>query len=110
MVESSSPDWGLCDHFLLALDHDDDVEEDYGDEWDESDEDDEDDEDDESPWEHMARVAADIEAGRAEVPPRWKLDRPSPGVLVWTTPSGRRYASTLTGEWLPVPKSGPGPG
>jgi hypothetical protein len=41
MVESNSSDWGLCDHFLLALDHDDDVEEDYGDEWDESEEDDE---------------------------------------------------------------------
>ena len=33
----------------------------------------------ESALEHLARVAADIEAGRAEVPPRWKLDRPSPG-------------------------------
>jgi hypothetical protein len=52
----------------------------------------------------MARVAAEIEAGRAEVPRGWKLDRPGPGILVWTTPSGRRYACTLTGEWLPVPK------
>ena len=81
------------------------MEEDYGDEWDESDEDDE---DDESPWEHMARVAADIEAGRAEVPPRWKLDRPSPGVLVWTTPSGRRYGSTLAGDGSRSPEQVPG--
>ena len=51
----------------------------------------------------MARVAAGIEAGLAEVPRGWKLDRPAPGILVWTTPSGRRYASTLTGEPLPVP-------
>jgi hypothetical protein len=53
--------------------------------------------------ERMTHLAAEIEAGRAEVPPRWKLDRPSPGVLVWTTPSGRRYAFTLTGEPLPLP-------
>ena len=107
MIESNSPDWGLCDHFLLALDHDDDddddddVEADYGDEWDESEEDDE--------WHGapMARLAAEIEAGRAEVPRGWKLDRPGPGILVWTTPSGRRYATTLTGEWLPVPTIGP---
>ena len=52
----------------------------------------------------MARVAAEIEAGRAEVPRGWKLDRPGSGILVWTAPSGRRYAGTLTGEWLPVPK------
>jgi hypothetical protein len=26
----------------------------------------------------MARIAADIECGRAEVPRGWKLDRPSP--------------------------------
>jgi len=59
--------------------------------------------DGESGFEHMARVAADIERGRAEVPRGWKLDRPSPEVLVWTTPSGRRYASTLTGDPLPLP-------
>jgi hypothetical protein len=59
-------------------------------------------EDGESALEHLARVAADIEAGCAEVPQGWKLDRPSPEVLVWTTPAGRRYASTLTGDPLPL--------
>jgi hypothetical protein len=92
MIESNDQEWGLCDHYPLALEiDDDDAEADYGDE------------DDESPWEHLARVAADIEAGLAEVPRGWKLDRPAPGILVWTTPWGRRYASTLTGEPLPVP-------
>ena len=51
----------------------------------------------------MARVAADIEAGRAEVPRGWKLDRQAPASWCGPPPSGRRYASTLTGEWLPVP-------
>jgi hypothetical protein len=106
VVESNDRDWGLCDHYPLALEiDDDDAEADYGDAWDEFDE--LDDDDDEWPMAHMARVAADIEAGRAEVPRGWKLDRPAPGILVWTTPSGRRYASTLTGEWLLVPTVGP---
>ena len=103
MIESNDQEWGLCDHFLVAPEFDDDAEDDYGDAWDEFDE--RDDEDDEWPLAHMARVAAEIEAGRAEVPRGWKLDRPGPGILVWTTPSGRRYACTLTGEWLPVPKT-----
>ena len=59
--------------------------------------------DGESAFVSMARLAADIERGRAEVPRGWKLDRPSPEVLVWTTPSGRSYASTLTGDPLPLP-------
>jgi hypothetical protein len=42
--------------------------------------------DGESAFEQMAHIAADIERGRAEAPRGWKLDRPSPEVLVWTTP------------------------
>lgn len=88
------------DHNLVPADYRDD-EEDYDDEWDDYDDDDE-------PLDaSMARLAAEIEPGRAEVPRGWKLARPAPGVLVWTTPSGRRYASTLTGEYLPVPEPGP---
>jgi hypothetical protein len=59
--------------------------------------------DDETPMGDLARMADDVEAGRVELPPRWKLDRPSPGVQVWTTPSGRRYACDPTGEPLPLP-------
>jgi len=96
VIEYNDQNWGLCDHYPLALDiDDDDAEADYGDE----------DDEDESPWEHMAYLAAGIEAGIAEVPRGWKLDRPAPGILVWTTPWGRRYASTLTGQPLPVPES-----
>jgi hypothetical protein len=67
--------------------------------------DDEEEEDSESVLEILARLAVDVEAGRAELRPGWKLDRPRPGVLVWTLPSGGRLASTVTGEPLPVPKS-----
>jgi hypothetical protein len=59
--------------------------------------------DDEPPFARMARLAVDIEAGRAEVPNRWELERPSPGILLWTTPSGRRCACDLNGELLPLP-------
>jgi hypothetical protein len=56
-----------------------------------------------TPMAELARIADAVEAGRIELPPRWKLDRPSPGVQVWTTPSGRRYACDPTGELLPLP-------
>ena len=46
----------------------------------------------EPPMGKLACIADDVEAGRIQLPPRWKLDRPSPGVQVWTMPSGRRYA------------------
>jgi hypothetical protein len=72
-----------------------------GEDWEEDDEDWED--DGESALERMARLAADIEADNAEPYPGWKLDRSRPGVLVWTTPSGRRYASDLNGQALPLP-------
>ena len=101
MIESNEQEWGLCDHFLVAPEFDDDAEDDYGDAWDEFDE--RDDEDDEWPMAHMARVAAE-HRGRARRGAARLETRPAgPGILVWTTPSGRRYACTLTGEWLPVP-------
>jgi hypothetical protein len=62
-------------------------------EYDEFDEDEDD--DDEGPIESLLRHAAEIEAG---LWPGWKLDRTHPGILVWTTPSGRRYESTLDGS------------
>ena len=59
------------------------------------------DEDGEGPVESLLRHSAEIEAG---LWPGWKLDRTHPGVLVWTTPAGRRYASTLDGRtYRPFP-------
>jgi len=57
-----------------------------------------------TPMGELARIADDVEAGRIDLPPRWELDRPSPGVQVWTTPSGRRYACDPSGELLPLPE------
>ena len=43
MIESNDQEWGLCDHFPLTLEiDDDDTEADYGDAWDEFDEQDDD--------------------------------------------------------------------
>jgi hypothetical protein len=53
------------------------------------------DEDCEGPFESMLRHASEIEAGLI---PGWKLDRSHPGVLLWTTPSGRQYKSTPDGS------------
>lgn len=53
------------------------------------------DEDDEGPLESLLRRAPEIEAGLV---PGWKLDRSQAGALVWTTPSGRKYKSTLDGS------------
>lgn len=59
------------------------------------------DEDDEGPLESMLRLAPEIEAGAV---PGWKLDRSQPGALLWTTPSGRQYKSTLDGSsYAPYP-------
>jgi hypothetical protein len=55
----------------------------------------------------LARMAADVEAGRVELPPRWKLDRPSPGVQVRTTPSDRATPATRPGALLPLPDGKP---
>jgi hypothetical protein len=60
----------------------------------------EEEDDGEGPFESL-RHAAEIEAGLV---PGWKLDRAHPGALVWTTPSGRRYESTLDGSaYRPFP-------
>jgi hypothetical protein len=53
------------------------------------------DEDDEGPFESLLRHAPEIEAG---LMPGWNLDRSQAGALLWTTPSGRRYKSTLDGS------------
>jgi hypothetical protein len=100
MLKPNDDEWGLCDHgpFLPADYRDDD--EDY----DEYDELDDDDDDNEPLGASMGRLAAEVEAGHAELPRGWKFDRPCPGVLVWTTPSGRRYAFDLTGEPVPLPE------
>ena len=52
-------------------------------------------EDEEGPLESLLRHAPEIEAG---LMPGWKLDRSLEGALLWTTPSGRRYKSTLDGS------------
>jgi hypothetical protein len=60
-----------------------------------SQEEEEEDEDEEGPVEFLLRRAPEIEAG---LMPGWKLDRSQPGALLWTTPSGRQYKSTLDGS------------
>jgi hypothetical protein len=62
MIELNDVEWGLCDHHLLPGDYRDDEEgyeagEDVDDEWDGY--------DDEAAVESMARLAAEIEPGRA---------------------------------------------
>jgi hypothetical protein len=67
MIEFNDPQWGLCDRDLAAgdfrydddEDYEDEDEEEYGDEWDGY--------DDEAAIEGMARLAAEIEPGRATV-------------------------------------------
>jgi hypothetical protein len=50
---------------------------------------------DEGPFEFLFRHASEIDAG---LMPGWNLDRSHPGTLLWTTPSGRHYRSTLDGS------------
>ena len=53
------------------------------------------DQDEEGPFESLLRHAPEIEAGLI---PGWKLDRSQERALLWTTPSGRQYKSTLDGS------------
>jgi hypothetical protein len=55
----------------------------------------------------LASIACDVEAGRIKLPPRWNFTRPSPGVQVWTIPSGRSYACDDAGEVQPLPEGWP---
>jgi hypothetical protein len=43
----------------------------------------------------LARWVADIEAGRAQLPPGWRLGREAAGTVIWIAPSGERYRATL---------------
>ena len=95
MSETNDLEWGLCDHDLAPEAFRDDDDEAYDEEWDglrafydEG--------DDEPLEELMARVAVEIKAGREVILPGWELSWPSPEVVVWTTPSGRRRGSILT--------------
>ena len=102
MLVPDDPEWGICDHDLIADEFWDD-DEGYDDEWGEfhsvyG-------EGDEPIVELMTRVAAEVKAGREEMPLGWRLDWPSPEVLVWTTPSGRRRAFILAG-WLDRRRAG----
>jgi hypothetical protein len=47
-----------------------------------------------------ARPGGPVPALTPEQAPGWHLEQPRPGVLVWTTPSGRHY--TVTAEPYPV--------
>jgi hypothetical protein len=56
----------------------------------------------EGPFESLLRHAPEIEAGLV---PGWSLDRSQAGALLWTTPSGRHYKSTLDGSsYAPYPR------
>jgi hypothetical protein len=51
----------------------------------------------------LAAIADDVEAGRIDLPPRWKFTRVSRRVQVWTIPSGRNFACDPAGNLLPLP-------
>lgn len=59
--------------------------------------------DENTPMYELALIADDVEAGRITLPPRWAFERPSPGVQVWTVPSGRRFACDPDGNLLTLP-------
>jgi hypothetical protein len=64
--------------------------------------------DDNTPMAELARIAGDVETGRIQLPLHWAFERPSPGVQVWTTPSGRRFACDNAGNLLsPAVLEGP---
>jgi hypothetical protein len=68
--------------------------------WDEQDDDED---DDESP--NAAIIAEITEAeARGSGWPGWSLDWSHPGLVIITTPSGRRYASTPEGESVALPR------
>jgi len=70
----------MYERHLLGLDDEELDDDEEFEEWDDSEEEqryyEDQIDDDESPFVYMARLAADIERGRAEVPRGWKLDRP----------------------------------
>ena len=73
--------------------------------WEEEDdgwEDEFEDDDGEPQYAEIIASLTDAEA-RGQAWPGWVLDRSRPGVVIITTPSGQRYASTPEGDPAPMP-------
>lgn len=59
--------------------------------------------DDEPIFGRLAALAAEAKEGRGQLPAGWQVEYLDAQTLVWTTPSGRRYASTTEGHMIPMP-------
>jgi hypothetical protein len=59
--------------------------------------------DDEPIFGRLAALAAEAREGRGQLPQGWQVEYLDAQTLVWTTPSGRRHASTIEGHMIPMP-------
>jgi hypothetical protein len=51
----------------------------------------------------LAALAAAVKEGRGELPKGWQVEYRDSQTLIWTAPSGRRRASTIEGDMIPMP-------